>query len=336
MGVGPLAVGTVLLGAWWLLSGGDGQESVALSLSNDVPGGGYRRLALPDPVEARLPDGLGRQPMELLAPTVVPPVAEQGAPVPLEQLHAWIEDLRDDDIPRNAREAADALRPLLRADETDGPVMQALEAALRSDDGQQRFLAAMFLQADGRAAPSGPLLHLSLDMLCAGRLDGDEMTLDAASSARGQGDGPQNTSLHYLVRHGDACAPQLVALLDRPYDEEAQFLAAYVLAMNGRTDLVDRLAPRLIGRLADNMVGADAEMATGALSRLGDRAQWWLRASPSRDRQHEYKRRKLIEYLSMNAEERIELHGGRKVNSRLWIRGRYEAHSFRYYGSRSR
>lgn len=172
------------------------------------------------------------------------------------RIAGWVADLHDDDVRWNALVA---WRELVRL--PPGRI-DALEAALRSWDGQQRAFAAIVLRERceaGRATPSEALFAASTETLRSDVRVGVEGT--SAQPLRG-------TSLRFLVSHAEAAAPALRSALGAD-DLQQRVYAAFALAPVARADDVPRIVQQLVPRLEDNAVMGDALMACHALYRLG-------------------------------------------------------------------
>lgn len=177
----------------------------------------------------------------------------------------WVAALHDDDVRWNALVARARLVRL-----PPGRI-DALEAALRSWDLQQRTFAAIVLRERceaGRATPSLALFEASTEALRSDVRVGVEGT--SAQPLRG-------TSLRFLVGHAEAAAPVLRSALGAD-DLQQRVYAAFALAPVARADDVARIVQQLVPRLEDNAVMGDALMACHALYRLGEAGLPVLRA----------------------------------------------------------
>ncbi|MFG0283643.1 MAG: hypothetical protein ACF8R7_04415 [Phycisphaerales bacterium JB039] len=174
----------------------------------------------------------------------------------------FVRDLRDDDQQYNGLHAMDMLRRL-------GPeAIGALEAALHSDDLQQRQLAASVLRAIPQYQPSARMLQVTVEGLSSRARSWERDTFTPASLGRG---------VRYLSTLGDSAAWAIEDGLRS--DDAQQRFACAVAAGFGRCDsLVDLAAPVLIEHLADNNLAGDARVAAPALLGLGEAARPWLEA----------------------------------------------------------
>ena len=215
-----------------------------------------------------------------------------------------LDDLRDDDERFNAQRSMRRLRGLLAVEDGRPRVAEALTAALDSADMQQRYFAATALMnghRDGRLSdPSERLVAVALDMMCEGRLDGAPWGIRELRRCL---EAPQDKAIRFLTVHADRARGRLLRLLDRTSDEEARFLAAYVLATQGRAEDTDRLAPALVNRLVDNDIDGDAVMAMNGLMALDHgRVDWWLQLVDRADEQFVRSKRLLLVALRNGGE----------------------------------
>lgn len=136
----------------------------------------------------------------------------------------------------------------------------ALEAALRSDDWQQRQLAAHVLRAMPGYDPCDDLLRV-----CA-----DGLRNDALPRGGGRYSWVYNAreGSAYLVRFRDRIAPFIAPGLHST-DMQERFLCAAVAGFAGCTDLAPRAVPILLEHLKDNKIGGDAQIAAPALYHFG-------------------------------------------------------------------
>ncbi|MBT8484785.1 MAG: hypothetical protein KJO43_04335 [Phycisphaerae bacterium] len=153
-----------------------------------------------------------------------------------------------------------------------------LEAALRSDDHQQRQLAAHLLRRSSTYVPSPRMLNvtvegLSDDVFPSGRRD-DELRGSCVPVQNAVG--AVRWFLRTPVRISEARAPLARALGSA--DTQQQFLAAYLLGRGGQVEGWQQTAAVLIPHLGDNDIRGDANMAAAALYGLGPRVVPLLRA----------------------------------------------------------
>lgn len=297
---GVLAVGALVSAGWWLAAPDEAVWETGAGI--DRPGGGVRRMDLPDPVVVPrpTPDPV----MPLLRPDPPPAIREPPwwSHVTLADVDRLVDDLRDDDVSGNATEASSELASLLRSPRLGEGTRRRLESALESYDVQQRYFAARVLQQGVRLGvvdPSPQMIGVTVDIMCGGRLRGSpEMIRELRENAFR----PVTAAMRFLIDHVDAAEVELLDVLGREFDEESGFLASFVLAMGGKSEHVDRIAPRLIGRFADNDIGHDRAMALNAILRLGNRAEWWLQVSVGGDPQQEDTRRLALAKLRNEGE----------------------------------
>ena len=226
-----------------------------------------------------------RQPLEVLerletAPSSKPaPLQEplEEAPDPrrelLKRLPFLLHDLRDDHVPGNATRAV----LFLREHEAREDVNAALEGALFSADEQERQFAARILRERYRnREPSQRLIEVNVESL---RHSRERSGIQPFACNAGE-------AVDFLLRHGDEAWEPLLAELDGS-DDQARFLSATLLAhIDGARAPAERIVPILVARLRDNQIPNDANLASGALSQLGERIVPRLkRALPAADRQ---------------------------------------------------
>ncbi len=165
------------------------------------------------------------------------------AAVTRQQIDAWIQDLRDDDVRWNA---ATALEKLIEAGDVAVP---ALERALWSDDVQQQFYAARALHA-----LNAPISDRYLTVL-----------VDAASKEH-----YSDTKHAYaaLLCGGPRAIPFVRPLLDAG-DYATRFRAAHVLARLGDSLHAESISHQMVRHLGHNRVPDDAVFAANALYHIG-------------------------------------------------------------------
>lgn len=179
-----------------------------------------------------------------------------------------IADLRDDD------EAWNGMRAMSYLSSWKDLSRSSLEAALRSDDWQQRQLAADLLCDDEAYTPTPDLLRVVVEGL---RDDNLPYEKPRRGRKRGAFSYVTNASsgVAYLLKHPGDLVPCLRAGLQSD-DRQQRELSAVVAAYAGCTDLIHLAAPILIQGLADNQVGADARHAVAALYSYGALIAPWL------------------------------------------------------------
>lgn len=176
------------------------------------------------------------------------------------RVSALIDDLRDDDVRWNA---SNALQELSRM---NPPPIDELEAALHSDDWQQRQLAASALRLMPRYRPSRAFCRVTVEGLRDDDLprdhpeNGDDATMTWVYNA--------TYGVKHLLEHPRIATQELAEGLAFP-DMQGRFWCAFVLGMTGRHQYVDDAAPILIEHLGDNQFGSDGVYAAAALYRFG-------------------------------------------------------------------
>jgi hypothetical protein len=294
-----LVVTAILALALWVLGGGEGPEVLPRGIEDVPGGGGPRRFTKLERLVGEQAEG-ARRPLErsdsASAPTPATsgrwfPVDDTPAPSP-EELAALIDDLRDDGIPDNAGSAMRRLIWLMDRDAAREPVTQALTETLDSLDSQQRYFAALVLMKSWVDEPPERLLDVAVDMMCSGRREGPPRGLRDVQRSLWS---PRDDSIRFLMREVDRAEGRLLDLLGLYRDDEARFLAAFVLARTDHPEHTDRLAPALIHHMASNRIGGDAVMAMNALMDLDrERVIWWLQSGSQPDDQFHRSKRLLL------------------------------------------
>jgi hypothetical protein len=298
MAAGLVVTATLAL-ALWMLDGADGPATLPLGIE-DVPGGGTPpRVTKLERLVGEPTEG-ARRPLDPSGSASAPdpavagrwfPVDDTPAPSP-EALAALIDALRDDGIPDNAGDAMRQLIWLMDRNAAREPVTQALTGALDSLDSQQRYFAALALIKSWVDEPPERLLDVAVDMMCSGRREGPARGL---RDVQRSGWAPRDDSIRYLMREVDRAEGRLLDLLGLYRDDEARFLAAFVLARTDHPEHTDRLAPALIHHMASNRIGGDAVMAMNALMDLDrQRVIWWLQSGTQPDEQFQRSKRLLL------------------------------------------
>ncbi|HPF15619.1 MAG TPA: hypothetical protein PLJ12_15250, partial [Planctomycetota bacterium] len=171
-----------------------------------------------------------------------------------------VQDLHDDDIRWNATDAFHMLDTCFPA--AQGP----LEAALHSDDWQQRQLAAYLLAKhfDPQASIDPKFWEVLVEALA------DDDLPETIPNAQ------QATRI--LTDYGEPALPYLVRGLDA-MDSQQHFLCACILAWRGETQARAKTIQILIEHLQDNDFDCDARLACHALYTLGPPVQPYLEAA---------------------------------------------------------
>jgi hypothetical protein len=216
-----------------------------------------------------------------------------------EQIARWIEDLRDDDIPKNARNAVLGLQGHMSL------ASDALAAVVNSDDEQQRKLA-LYLLADSRRSLDLPraaelyVAELAADDLPRPRVaprwmaPGGEVVTQVHNAGR---------AAEWLLEHADLARPALEAAwrtrTGASSDLKLELALAALLALDELSRVRWEACELLIERMRDNDVPQDAALAFDVLSEVGPQALWLVdRAWPTADEQQ---RAHLSHWLSLNA-----------------------------------
>jgi hypothetical protein len=186
-----------------------------------------------------------------------------------------LDALKSDDIPHNAINLRWALMT------TNNPPVKALQQALRSDDYQQRHLAADILRGIEWHQPTDRLLEVTVE-----GLGDDQFPLERTPhyeavvflfNAR--------AGVTYLVKHGAKAKKYLLKGIHSD-DLQMQYLCAYLLGVHGIQKDIKLTSSILIRHLRDNDISGDAAAACSALYRLGDKVIPYLKdALPSDDEQ---------------------------------------------------
>lgn len=200
------------------------------------------------------------------------------------QIGRFIDDLRDDNVRFNAMEAMSVLGSV-------GPAAwPALEAALDSDDWQQRQLAAHLLRRLRPGLATDRMLAVTMEGLADDRLPFGRWEGQWGGDPQGgdPGDRPawmpmvSNASggIRWLMRHardGEAKAEAALIRGLHSRDYQTRFLCAAALGYEGRTAHTTEIVRVLGPHLRDNRVRGDAVLACQALLGLGKPAVGPLR-----------------------------------------------------------
>jgi hypothetical protein len=194
-------------------------------------------------------------------------------------------DLRADGLLNNGEIAFDMLQSI------PALAMPALERALRSDDWQQRQLAAYLLRESQFAEATDELFRVTFEGLRDPSLRRDR------ADGRYRGTSTATSGMWYLVPHAHELEPMLIEGLHSD-DARQQLLSAAIAAHGGCHTLADEAVPILIEHLKDNDVSWDADTAMHALDRFGPLAFAQLDAMrDSPDRQQNKRVRRLLARL---------------------------------------
>ena len=205
-------------------------------------------------VEGDVPELALREPVQPASLRV-----ELASPAADARVPGWVEDLRDDDVPNNARRAILALQRCPPGD------LPELEQALGSYDLQLRHFAGFVLRCrvlDDRAEATDRLMAVTVDALRSDinqRVPGVRTTIpnDLAPLAA-----------RFLAPRAAAAQRWLEQALFGS-DAQQRFLCAYLLAQGGLDQHREPIFYELFEHLNDNQIGSDALMAAHGLFRLG-------------------------------------------------------------------
>lgn len=183
-----------------------------------------------------------------------------------EVLGLVVRDLRNDRVPGNSEKSIGRLRWLGTAAWSD------LVPALRSDDRQQRRLAAMLL-VERDAPPVPDLVAVLIDLF-------DDAYAPPPQPGRARrpsssiDDGAGERAVGYVARHFDkgSLIRTVVSEALRNGSPAQRFAAAVVVGQVMALDLAAEAIPMLVSHLTDNAIEGDAEAARWALEQLGCRA----------------------------------------------------------------
>jgi hypothetical protein len=191
-------------------------------------------------------------------------------------VYGLVDGLRDDDVKWNATAAAEELYRRMHDPLQFSEVVQELELALLSADGQQRGIATGLMQSLSRIRHPGVAPYVPSERLL-------DLTADAldywdcwigGSWIRGSLNDEKSVAftIDHLERMEERLARKLVTV-----PVKQRFIHAYILARERREHLAYLAVPVLVDRLRDNWVRDDALMSMEALYRLGPAAIPWLR-----------------------------------------------------------
>ncbi|MFT3685587.1 MAG: hypothetical protein QM783_11770 [Phycisphaerales bacterium] len=180
----------------------------------------------------------------------------------------YIDDLRDDDVANNADDALYTLEWFPQAMTTP-----LLEAALRSNDHQQRQYAASILRGRSGFVPTDDLLRVIVEAL-EDDYTGKRMSWLGMGNARECFD-------YLLARPGVAEAYIGRGIASK--DGQQRFLCAVIAAATRREALAAQACPVLIDSLGNDGVSENAKFAAAALLRLGTPALPYLEPACSDD-----------------------------------------------------
>ncbi len=276
--VGALVGALAVCGGVWRL-GERRSEAVALAAPTQIE---ERRETSTAALEAPRETRVSALEPELLAPAV--DETEPGLALTPREIAGLVADLRDDDVKGNA------LRAVRRLSQGDDDVVVPLEGALRSNDWQQRQLAAMALVDRQYAAPSQVLADVLVEGL--EERDWNDGSPDAFDP-HPQIDLYTGFDIHEHSREVLSWAPPLYALAEpgiarllTSASSPTRFSAARVLAVHRSALARERVLATLIEHLEDNQIAGDARIALPAIAGYGAEALPALEhAWPGRDEQ---------------------------------------------------
>jgi hypothetical protein len=208
---------------------------------------------------------------------------------------ARVRELRDDGVRGNGVEALWWLKAAAPA------CIPALERALRSDDYQQRQLAAYLLR-DLLSRPTDDLLRVTVE-----GLRDDTLTHEPARPGSGDPYGRWSlvanarTGVRYLTDHAAAAQPWLAECMAST-DRQQRLLAAAAAAFGGLSDLAPVAVPVLVEHLAHNGIAEDAKLAAPAILAFGAAALPFLEeARLASDAQQAVLARQIIRQIQVRA-----------------------------------
>lgn len=224
-----------------------------------------------------------------------PPYTEKGEqngepPLPLWQqrwaIRTFINDLRDDDVPYNAEGSLYALSWFAH-DLTNPP----LQAALRSDDYQQRQYAADILRDRSEVAPSADLYRVSVEGLV------DDSPGDGRTSWLLMSNA--HVGFDYLLLHAEGAEPYIKEGLASK-DAQQRMLCALIAAATNRQQLLPTACPLLVESLGSDDIEENAKFSAAALMKLGRPALPYLKPALADD---DAQRRQIAVLLVQRIEE---------------------------------
>ena len=173
----------------------------------------------------------------------------------------YVGDLRDDDVSYNADSAMYSINWF--PDEITTPL---LEAALRSDDHQQRQYAGSMLRDRKGFVATDDLLRVIVEGLADDRVN-DRTSWLAMGNAR--------VNFDYLLAHPGAGESYIAQGL-RSADSQQRLLCAVIAAATRREALLPSACPILIDSLGNDGVAENAKFSAAALLKLGTPALVYL------------------------------------------------------------
>ncbi len=195
------------------------------------------------------------------------------------------------------------MRAMRSLGELDTPPLEELNAALDSDDWQQRQLAACVLwrfihppyweQREPQGEVTQRLIEVSVEGFRSDRLPYDRHS-DTYTYAFNAAEG-----FHSLRRHANQAEAQLAAGL-KSDDYQQRFLCALTLGFGGVSSQAKSAARVLLPHLRDNDIPEDAKWCAAALYRLGQAVEPFLRAALEKS---DAQQRKLIELVLLDLEQ---------------------------------
>jgi hypothetical protein len=229
-----------------------------------------------------------------------------------DRVATLMEALRDDDVRWNAYRATSEIWNL------DEPPIAALQAALDSDDAQQRQHAASLLWSFAEPSPwSG---RERREALITRRLL--EVTVEGLARDDDPGRGRSVVALRNaasgfrrLSRHADEARDLLEAGL-KSRDSQQRLLCALALGFGGVHESAETAARVLLPHLRDNAIPEDAKWSVRALYGFGEPVRpSLLRALGGADRQQEELIRLLLLDLDRPPQTKAELEERARWNS---------------------
>ena len=282
-----VAVFSVWFGVWKLAD--RSRDSVALAAPEDSTQA-HRQLAGPldSPGTARNSLVEPEPEVELIAGEPIPEFVPQ--PLVPHQIAGFVLDLCDDEIPFNATHALGVLTS------ASSEVIPALQAALSSNDWQQRQLAAVLLAHRTDTPADARLAEVLVDALRP-----DEPPYPRVCVPQGTVSNCEQTDSCEAAVERLRCDNALFALAEHRLelrlnsdDPRSRAQAAFLLAVHRSECARERVLATLIGALEDDGVPGDARLGLRGLVRLGSAAREALeKAWPGRD----WQQRALVSHL---------------------------------------
>jgi hypothetical protein len=193
-----------------------------------------------------------------------------------DQLAAWLDDLRDDDVAWNATRASSNLTYAIRLRDNRDRLRPLAEPLLYSSDRQQRLLVTtllMRLETLASSAGDGRVPHPLVEQRALEWLARPE---ELGTNCRGLTPNAFYART-FCLRQGPAMHGRLADKLSSS-DAMERFYAALLLGTQGVDLYASEIAAVLVPHLADNRIEEDALEAAHSLKKLGPAVLQWLPA----------------------------------------------------------